>query len=77
MACPIIINKDLTSAVRGELMYNPFSIVDGLLWAPDFLNTTNTVADFKDLSGNGYTPNAGVAPTTSQLGPPIFLLGGQ
>lgn len=67
--------KALTINEVNELMWNPFSIFDGVVGLYPLNDSSNPA---QDISGFGYdlTTTAG-SPNESSESPPVFLLGGQ
>lgn len=74
IAFPCIYDRALTDNEIKEIMYKPYSVVNGLVWAPDMFIAGSVAGDFLDLSGGGFNPNqnSGI-PASDPLGPPVFI----
>lgn len=78
LAYPVMYDRILSIEEINEIMWKPYSIINGLVWAPNLLNSISVASDCKDLSGLGYDCDTiGNAPATSSLGPSVFFSGGQ
>ena len=71
-----VFNKTLSEAEKTQLQWNPWSVVDDILWAPNLLIPASAVTDFKDYSGLGYDINDGTLPDISTDGPKVYHYGG-
>jgi len=73
IAYPVVFARTLSVDEIKQIMYMPYSIMNGCRCYLDLLATGAVVGDYKDLSINGSDANAGTIPATSNLGPSVYF----
>jgi len=75
MAYAAVYETGFTADKMGDIIYNPWSYVDGIIWFPNLLADGSVVGDFVDQSGKGYDPVNGNVPSAQTDGPPVYHWG--